>query len=76
MKTNLFLKLEGKTNRKNKPKFLNATFLDRFCICSRKNGENGICAVIHPIYILLIPLMQKINKKLTFTWREIFTHAM
>ena len=38
MKGNLFLKLEGKANSKNKPKFLNITFLDTFCICSRKNG--------------------------------------
>ena len=38
MKENLILELEGQTNRKNQPKSLSVTFLDTFCICSRKNG--------------------------------------
>ena len=38
MKGNLFLKLEGKANSKNKPNFLNVTFLDTFCNFSTKNG--------------------------------------
>ena len=45
----VFLKLEGQTNRKNKPKFLNITFLDTFCIYSRKMEKNGGCALMHPI---------------------------
>ena len=49
MKGNLFSKLEDQTNSKNKPKFLSDIFLDTFCICSRKNGGNGVCALIHPI---------------------------
>ena len=49
MKGNLFLKLEGQTNSKNKPNFLSITFLDKFWICSRKNEENGVCGLIHPI---------------------------
>ena len=49
MKQNLFLKLEEKTNSKNKPKLLNVTSLDTFCICLRKNGGNGVCALVHPI---------------------------
>ena len=44
MKGNLFLKLEGQTNCKNKLKFLNVTVLNKFCICSRKNGGKwGVC---------------------------------
>ena len=49
MKGNLFLKLEEKTSSKNTPEFLNVTFLDTFCICSRKNRGNGFCALRHPI---------------------------
>ena len=49
MKGNLFLKPEGQTNTKNKPKFLHVTFLNKFCICSKKKGENGVCALIHLI---------------------------
>ena len=49
MKGNLFLKLKGQTNSKNKQKFLNVTFLNKFCICSRKIEENGVSALIHPI---------------------------
>ena len=49
MKGNVFLKLEAQINSKNKPKCLNANFLDTFCICSKKKGENGVCALIHPI---------------------------
>ena len=46
-----FSKLEAQANSKNKPKFLNITFLDTFCICSRENGGgNGVCALIHPIF--------------------------
>ena len=41
MKENLFLKLEGKTKSKNKPKILNVTFLDTFCTSSRKNAAKG-----------------------------------
>ena len=38
MKVNLFLELEGQANSKNKPKFLNVTFLDTFSIFQKKNG--------------------------------------
>ena len=44
-----FSKTWGKTNSKNKPKFLNVTFLDTFCIYSKKMGENGVCFLIHPV---------------------------
>ena len=37
MKGNHFVKLEGKTKGKNKQNLLNVTFLDTYCICSRKN---------------------------------------
>ena len=51
MKGNLFLKLEWKRNSKNKSKILSITFLDTFCICSRKNGGggDGASALIHPV---------------------------
>ena len=49
MKGNLFLKLKGQTNSKNKPKFLNVTFLNKFALVQEKTGENGVCALIHPI---------------------------
>ena len=73
MKRDLFLKLKGQTNSKNKSEFLNVTFLDTFCICLWKNGENGACALIHPILHTLIELMQKINKKFSFRrlWGDI-----
>ena len=28
-----------------------SSFLDTFCICSKKVEENGVCALIHPILL-------------------------
>ena len=68
MKGNLFLKLEEKTNSKNKPKFLNVTFLDTFCIYSKKKWGKMVSVLQYILFhILLIQLMQKINKKFSFT---------
>ena len=67
MEGNLFLKFEGQANSQNKRKILNVTFLDTFCICSRKNGENGVCALMQPILHTFNTAYQKINKKFSFT---------
>ena len=45
MKVNLFLKLEGQANCKNKPKFLSVTFLDTFSIFQEKMGGNSVCVL-------------------------------
>ena len=78
MKGNLFLKLEGKTNSKNNPKCLNVTFLDTFCICSRKMGENGVCALIQPIlHFFGYNLCRKLTKSLALhSFEEIFDHSI
>ena len=67
MKEELLLNLEGQTNSKNKQKFLNVIFVDTFCIFQGKMRENGVCALNILFYILLTQLMQKINKKFSFT---------
>ena len=34
----------------------------------KKKGENGACALIHPVLHTIDTIMQKINKKLSLTW--------
>ena len=78
MKGNLFLKLEGKTNSKNNPKFLNVTFLDTFCICSRKNGGKWCLRLIQPIlHFFGYNLCRKLTKSLALhSFEEIFDHSI
>ena len=49
MKGNLFVKLGSQTSSKNKPKFLNVTFLNNFCICSIKNWGKW-CVYVNKSY--------------------------
>ena len=65
MKENLFLKLEGKTKSKNKPKILSVTFLDTFCTSSRKNAAKG-CLSLNTSYFTYFSysLCRKLTKSL------------
>ena len=49
MKSNLFLKLEGQTNSKNKPNFLNTTFWIHFGFAKDKMGKNSVGGLTRPI---------------------------
>ena len=78
MKGNLFLKLKGQTNNKNKLKFLNVTFLNKFCICSRENGGKW-CLCFNTSYFTYFwySLCRKLTKSLALHgFGEIFTHAI
>ena len=78
MKGNLLLKLEGKTNSKNNQKFLNVTFLDTFCICSRKNGGKW-CLCFNTSYFAFFGynLYRKLTKSLALhSFEEIFDHSI
>ena len=78
MKENLFLKLEGKTNRKKKPKFLNFTFCGTFCICSVKNGRKWcLCFTTSYFAYFWYSLWRKLTKSLALHgFGKIFTHAI
>ena len=78
MKGNLFLKLKGQTNSKNKPKFLNVTFLNKFSICSRKNGGKW-CVCFNRSYFTYFwhSLCGKLTKSLALHgFGKIFTHSV
>ena len=73
MKGNLFLKLEGQTYSKNEPKFLSVSFLDTFCISSRKNGRKW-CLCFNKFNLHAFDTdYAEINKKFSFTrlWENI-----
>ena len=67
MKGKLFRKLEGQTNSKNKTFFKRHFF--GYILYLFKKWRKTVSVLQNILfYILLIELMQKINKKLSFTW--------
>ena len=57
--------MRAKQREKNKPKFLNVTFLNTFCICSRKNGEKWwLCFNASYFTYFLYSLCRKLTKNL------------
>ena len=66
------------TNSKNKPNFLNVTFLDTFCNCSTTNGGK-FCLCFNTSHFTYIwhRLCRKLTKKLALQgFEETFTHAI
>ena len=73
-----FSKTWGKNKQQKTPKFLNFTFLDTFCICSRKNGGKW-CLCFNTSYFTYFwySLCRKLIKCLDLhCFGEIFTHAI